>query len=210
MSRMAPSVIQTPKILKSTPLFSKLDLLSVRCAHSEQLIWHFLYLFSNRDLQFWKLIKPNKIKFAWQVSTRAGSPLCQRQEHRQPSKRCVKRLVFYLSKRKYFWKDILDFFFLFEQNTIFFSRKLYINLSAPSFRWPWRRLRKKPFFLLETGSEELKHWNFIYTYVTFSLQHFSRPYFFALQEAGLLNVHQILGDWCAKMAPIFIGFKMFW
>ena len=34
--RIVPSLIQTPQILESTPLFSKLDLLSVRSAHSER------------------------------------------------------------------------------------------------------------------------------------------------------------------------------
>ena len=34
-----------------------------------------------------------------------------------------------------------------------------------------------------------------------------KAFFLALQEAGFLMYVTILGDWCSKMAPIFLHFK---
>ena len=34
-----------------------------------------------------------------------------------------------------------------------------------------------------------------------------QAFFPALQEAGFLNYVRFHGDWCAKMAPIFINYK---
>ena len=82
--------------------------------------------------------------------------------------------LFLYSKVDNFKNTLPKHFFDLNKTQIFYnffkSRKLYIYLANP-FRWPWRRLRKKSFYfslvLREFGSEELKQWTFIYTYVTY-------------------------------------------
>ena len=109
--------------------------------------------------------------------------------------------------------------FWLEQNAIFFrflkSRKLSIYLVYP-FRWPLHRLRKKSFyiflFLRDTGSKEIKNWNFIYTYVSYvvaSRCNTSQDFFSCItckKQSSSMYV-TFHGDWCAKMAPIFLDFK---
>ena len=66
------------------------------------------------------------------------------------------------------------------------------------------------FFLLlrETGSEELKHWNFIYTYITDVIaarcNTCSGIFFLNYKKQSSLMYVTVLCDWCAKMAPIYL------